>query len=303
MRFNIPALLTSLAAGLLINQAGAAPIQDIQNTDLRNSSSSLPLYNFDLPYDKALQDGLVKRKPPSNNDQLSWSDAILTGKRNIAKLENPGTSTNYANYKTHYHEGGGRHATKELQFGSDNGYWPPAVLDLLGLTKEDKYQSVSIFSNDQIKKHNLQRPVAQNGYIPSHGLILAKSNFKNQDHNEVKNQLPPAEIMLQVWDELAGNKKDDLHWIVRSNIVNEGTKSIIDEAYQRLGKSDKQMVKVTQAEHLEVFQALSGTPNCKGIYPTFANHGNTQGKEVTALWIYKEPGQYFIAMEMENSSC
>jgi len=36
MRFNIPALLTSLAAGLLINQAGAAPIQDIQNTDLGN---------------------------------------------------------------------------------------------------------------------------------------------------------------------------------------------------------------------------------------------------------------------------
>ncbi|BCR92061.1 uncharacterized protein ACHE_70904S [Aspergillus chevalieri] len=137
----------------------------------------------------------------------------------------------------------GRHLTKELRFGSDGGYWPPEVLDLLGLTKEDKYQSVSIFSNDQIKKPNLQRPVAQNGYIPSHGLILAKSNFKNQDHNEVKNQLLPAEIMLQVCYELAGNKKDDLHWIVRSNIVNEGTKSIIDGAYQKLGKSDKQMVK------------------------------------------------------------
>lgn len=60
------------------------------------------------------------------------------------------------------------------------------------------------------------------------------------------------------------------------------------------------MVKVTQAEHLEVFQALSGTPNCKGIYPTFASHGNTQGMEVMSLWMYKEPGQYFIAMEMGN---
>lgn len=142
--------------------------------------------------------------------------------------------------------------------------------------------------------------MAQNGYIPSHGLILAKSNFKNQGHNEEQNRLPPAEIMLQVWNESAGNRRDDIHWVVRSNIANTGAKSIIDEAYQKLGKSDHQMVKVTQAEHLEVFQAFSGTPNCKGIYPTFASHGNTQGMEVMSLWMYKEPGQYFIAMEMGN---
>lgn len=64
-----------------------------------------------------------------------------------------------------------------------------------------------------------QAPVGQNGYMPSHGIIFffffANPNFKAHDLNDAKDQLPSAEVMLQVRDDMAGSKKDDLQWVVR----------------------------------------------------------------------------------------
>lgn len=104
-----------------------------------------------------------------------------------------------------------------------------------------------------------QAPVGQNGYMPSHGIVFANSNFKAHDLNEEKDQLPASEPMLQVWDEVAGSKKDDLEWVVRSHVVNKGTQSVISEALKKLSSGEKQLTHVTQDCDKEVFQALSGT--------------------------------------------
>lgn len=135
--------------------------------------------------------------------------------------------------------------------------------------------------------------------MPNHGIILANSNFKEQDLNNMDVQIPASELMMQVWDDVAGSKKGDVKWVVRSHILNEGTQSIIKEALQKLNAGEKQLTQVTQDCDREVFQALSGTPNCKGMYPTLASHRGTQNKRVTDLYVYWEgTHNFFIAMKI-----
>lgn len=202
----------------------------------------------------------------------------------------------------------GKYKTKDVKINS--AYYPKELLDLLGVKGTDTFTSKSIFSKNQKQTKNgkteelglaSQAPVGQNGYMPSHGIIFATSNFKAHDLNDEKDQLSASELMMQVWDEVAGSKKDDLKWVVRSHIVNEGTQSIISEALKKLSSGEKQLTQVTQDCDKEVFQALSGTPNCKGMYPTLAFHEGTQNKRVTDLYVWDEGGQnYFIAMKIGN---
>ncbi|ODM20704.1 hypothetical protein SI65_03757 [Aspergillus cristatus] len=142
-----------------------------------------------------------------------------------------------------------------------------------------------------------QRPVGQNGYMPSHSINFANSNYKQHDHNNANDRLPPAEIMLQVWDEMAGAKKDDLKWIVRSHAVNGETQGIIKESVKRC--KENELLQVSPDCDAEVFEALSGTPNCKGIYPTLAYHQGTRNWRVTDLHIWDQSGSnFFIAMKI-----
>lgn len=84
-----------------------------------------------------------------------------------------------------------------------------------------------------------------------------------------------------------------------SHIVNERTQGIVKEALKKLGSGEKKLAQVTQDCDKEVSQALSGTPSCKGMYPTLAFHKGTQNKRVTDLYVWAEGGQnYFIAMKI-----
>lgn len=60
------------------------------------------------------------------------------------------------------------------------------------------------------------------------------------------------------------------------------------EALQKLGSKERELVHVTQDCNKEVFQALSGTPNCKCMcmYPILAYDEGTQNN--------------FIAMKIGN---
>ena len=107
--------------------------------------------------------------------------------------------------------------------------------------------------------------------------------------------------MLQDWDGVAGSKKGDLQWVVRSHIINEGTQNTRTAALQKLRSKERELVHVTQDCNKEVFQALSGTPNCKGIYPILAYHEGPRNKMVTDLYAWKEGAQNnFIAMKIGN---
>lgn len=230
---------------------------------------------------------------------------MTIGKRNIAKLTNHGEPKKYASFKEHYHEGDleGNGRFKRHEKAMSQEFWPESVLKELGLEKTSKYTSFPVFSNKQASDNmRVQRPVVQNGYMADKGIILAQSNFKKNDHNPENEKLPPAETMLQAWDEVAGNKKSDLTWVVRSHIINDGTRDIINEAFTKLKKDEKDLLHITEAEHLDIFEALSGTPNCKGIYPTLANHESTTSTKVTDLYVSKESGQYFILMKL-GSGC
>ncbi|RDW81609.1 uncharacterized protein DSM5745_05166 [Aspergillus mulundensis] len=132
-------------------------------------------------------------------------------------------------------------------------------------------------------------------------LLVPISQFRPDQADK----LPSAEIMMQVRDEIAGpGRKDGVKWIVRSHIVNEGTIAIMQEAKTKYGWQDKSAVRVTKESNMEAFEALSGTPNCKGIYPTLATHDlrRTGSWRVTELlvWIGGTPYNY-IAMEIEQA--
>lgn len=234
---------------------------------------------------------------------LTWDDAIATGKRNIAKLENPPEeSVNSTPWRQNYKEDTGKFPTKQQKV-TDTGYYPAVLLDLLKVTKTTLCTRMSILSKEGERPG--QGGVSQNCFIPDNGIILALSNFKENDYNPKDKKLRSGELMIQAWGELAGDKKTDLQWIVRSHIVNDDTKAIIRQASTKLGKKEKMLIRVSPDDKdPSIFEALSGTPNARGTYPTLANHfQELNGPKVTDVYIYYEAIEghnYYFAMELKD---
>ena len=237
-----------------------------------------------------------ERGTPSVSDTITWDDAVAMGKKMIALLNSPpAEDRNYAAWTDHY-----RASEKQVKFSA--AYWPSSLLKLLGVTTTTKYQDKKIFSKTDSPTPRTQKAVSQCGFLPDQGIILAESNFKDQDFNPENEQLSTGQLMLQNWIQEAGTKSEDLKWIVRSHIVNVGTKDIIEEALAKINQGEKDLAHFTENEHPEIFQALSGTVNCRGVYPMLANNYHRMGGlTVTDLYAYYEGSQnYFIAMKIEK---
>jgi hypothetical protein len=80
---------------------------------------------------------------------------------------------------------------------------------------------------------------------------------------------------------------------------------MMQQASTKLGKKEKTLIHVSpEGKGPSIFEASSGTPNAKGIYPTLANHfQELNGPKVTDIYIYYEAigGQnYYFAMKLQD---
>ncbi|KAL2860987.1 uncharacterized protein BJX67DRAFT_386145 [Aspergillus lucknowensis] len=314
MRLSIGTLLSALLAGSLLHpgavstplKQGTAPGEVFDNA-LGDTTDHPTPSNFSIP------GTLTSRQ--EEKKLLTWEEAVEIGKRNIAKLDNAGDDTGcdevIPSYAENYVERGGKYGskdflTRELKI-SALGYFPEKVLNVVGVSdKSEKITDKSIFSKEQEDgvQQKDRRPVSQNAFLPDKGIIFARSNFLKNDHTpEEKGRIMPGEIMMQVWDELAGSKRDDLQWIVRVHVANEDSANIIRMAREKVGGSMRDLVRITRQDHQEEFEALAGTPNCRGVYPTLATHdfGRLKDRRVTEIVLWEEGGQFnFILMKIER---
>ncbi|KAL3455325.1 hypothetical protein BJX64DRAFT_295143 [Aspergillus heterothallicus] len=306
MRFHLPTVFSALLAGSLLHNAAISAPLPPGDTQLEALDSSI---NSTIGHATVISPPLLPvRHTKRQGEPLAWEQAVETGRRNIGKLEDAedtGCEDEIPSYTEHYVEGGqgigtATYRTQEKNIFSD--YWPLPVLESVGIKKTDKVTVKSIFSIKQkLESRFQQKPVSQNAFRPDLGVIFALSNFAAEDHNAPEDRLHPGELMLQAWDELAGSLNGGLAWIVRSHIANEDTLAIIKEARGRVGAREEEIFRITPAENPEEFQALSGTPNCRGIYPTLATHGpETMDKRVTELLVWDRGALYsFILMKIE----
>jgi hypothetical protein len=274
---------------------------------------------------------------------LSWRDAVEIGIRNIAKLDTPqGAPSHTADYNRFYQddrvdldgpsEEGGEDDCGDNQDDTEDvdddyiemaetGFYPQQLLDVFGIPSSDeKFTRKEIYSKEQGGMAvEIQEPFATNGFLPNYKVIFALSNYLEHDHNPPDQRIPPNEVILQVWDELADaydrkqattgaavvlQTRDELEWIVRTFVINKDTLKIMRLAAKRVAGTDyrAKLVRVTRVDNPEEFHALSGTPNCKGVYPTLADHdgGRFRGRRVTEMLVWRAGGlENYIAMKIE----
>ncbi|KAL3444822.1 hypothetical protein BJX65DRAFT_310412 [Aspergillus insuetus] len=315
MRYLRTLISTLLGGSLLHHVAISAPLGNVDSKTLNLE----PGWNDTIGYSNTVDLHETGEFTKRQAGPLTWDQAIEIGKRNMAKLDEAeiGEDQECAEpilpYTDNYVGGGedpkigppGRFLTRERKI-NHVGYFPLPLLNVMGIQKTNEmFNEKSIFSRVQkdSENRNNHRPVSQNGIMAKKGVIFALSNSRDEDGNPRERQLAPGEIMMQVWDELAGSDQDNLKWILRSHIVNPDTKNILDAAREGLGAAERNLVRVTRADNPEIFEALSGTPNCRGVYPTLATHdfGRLRDRRVTELVFWVEGSQNsFIAMKIDR---
>ncbi|KAL2847790.1 hypothetical protein BJY01DRAFT_246691 [Aspergillus pseudoustus] len=318
MRLHLPTLLSTLLAGSLLQYAAVSiPLRsdgprsrglDIAGKEVFNNWTLIDVpiagraaerqYEDELPGDSDDTDVNLEEEAK----HLSWRRAVDIGRRNIAKLDNPQPTIpkrGYEPYTMFYQDdmvdeddcGQGQGDDDDYMTMGDTGFYPEPMLRIWGIPSVDQ-------------------------------LIISKLIYsKEHDLNPPDQQIRTGEIMLQVWDKLA-RKHDkraaedngvevvyhtynELEWIVRSRIVNEATQKILRLAAKRLKGEDYKntLIRVTREDNPEESNALSGTPNCRGVYLSLANHdlGRFRDRRVSELLIWKGFGlRDLIAMKIER---
>ncbi|KAL8689495.1 MAG: hypothetical protein Q9218_004846 [Villophora microphyllina] len=134
------------------------------------------------------------------------------------------------------------------------------------------------------------------------GVLIAENNWRSMDQQK---KLPWSEIMYQTWqlaephaNALAAEDKahppggpfKSLRAVVRHNIVNEGTRAVIEAAYNangwKIGEDDaEQWRSWTEETSPNWFYGLLGTDNVKGVIWLLKDHAVELGrKEITTIW-------------------
>ncbi|KAL3458319.1 hypothetical protein BJX64DRAFT_292241 [Aspergillus heterothallicus] len=263
---------------------------------------------------------------------LKWNQAVQDGLRNIAKLENPPQNIPTRGYEP-YHNFYQDERVGETDNGCDDpeddsengppamsgtGFYPQPMLSVMGIPSDQvEFEPEELYSKVQVGENlEAQSPVTINAYMFEYNAIVTLYAYRENDHNPAHQQIQPNELMLQQWDEFASRYDEEhgatdtlnkLEWIVQAHIINPHTQKILRLAAGKAmpGNYKNTLLRVTREEHPDIFHALSGTPNCKGIYPSLANHasGRFQNKRVTEMLIWKGFGlKDLIAMRIERQS-
>ena len=125
--------------------------------------------------------------------------------------------------------------------------------------------------------------VYRNAFNPRQGVIIAENNFKSATETTHW-----SEVVFTLWHAYTWHRGDpsNLNYIVRNNVENADTKSIIYEAHWRAGKPLSDSIRLwREGFENDAFFALLGTPNGKGVARMLADYNHAL-KRKTIQGIY-----------------
>ncbi|EFR02320.1 hypothetical protein MGYG_05317 [Nannizzia gypsea CBS 118893] len=112
-------------------------------------------------------------------------------------------------------------------------------------------------------------------------MVVAWSDVNIDNTQPEDTQLRWSDVTFEGWKEHAGDDAKNLRWIVRNNIINQGTIATIREALRRTGRNTDKRAEFAPDPNdntmNEAFTALAGTPNVKGVFHMLADHHNELG--------------------------
>lgn len=124
------------------------------------------------------------------------------------------------------------------------------------------------------------------------GILIADANFRAEDTQKALNW---SELMYQTWalanvTRGVGGPISNLRSIVRSEVVNEGTKAAFEVAYQNNllrpgGDGPEDWREWNEATHGSFFLDMLATDNIKGVVWLLNDHAAEMGrKEITSIY-------------------
>lgn len=122
--------------------------------------------------------------------------------------------------------------------------------------------------------------VLKNAFNSQLGIIVAVANFKQEAEDT-----PWSDVVFSQWKDATWHRGDptNLNYIIRHNIENVNTRFIIHEAHSKTGFPLTDHIKLwTEGDGSDVFYALMGTPNGKGIPRMLKDHQRTLKRKTVA---------------------
>ncbi|OAL74721.1 hypothetical protein A7D00_0315 [Trichophyton violaceum] len=152
-------------------------------------------------------------------------------------------------------------------------------LEKQGKAKEEVSQDVNDQNKDDISDNYCNK--AQKT------MVIAWSNV-NIDNTETEDtRLRWSDITFEGWKEHASDDVKNLRWIVRNNIISEGTSVTVREAIRRVGRNPDRRVDFApdpnDSAMNEAFTVLAGTPNVKGVFHMLVDHHEMGGPKVKKI--------------------
>jgi len=160
-----------------------------------------------------------------------------------------------------------------------------------GLTQFTNWDKYEIRSN--VNGDIARLPVNDGAYDRRSGTILAMINFQERDTwpRGDPHRLPWSELTWQTWSKAAGPQRGfpnsdigNLQYVLRQNVQNKGTMSVVEQAHSKNGIPNDQMGEFeedpTNVEKSNAFYALLGTDNIKGVAFMLKDHHNEAGNKV-----------------------
>ncbi|CAL8577866.1 hypothetical protein XPA_003678 [Xanthoria parietina] len=168
--------------------------------------------------------------------------------------------------------------------------------DLLnhGLSPLDQYAKVTTFSRSSQNGPEDDTSPYQNMYNTRDGIIICTYNWRAADSQK---KLFWSDIAFHNYlqEMKPGESISTLRTIIRTDIINKGTRSVANAAYEAQPLDfvhDRSLgwIKWTLAEQPYFFYAFLGTDNVKGVVHLLTDHSVAIGKKViTEIWTRNDP--------------
>lgn len=138
---------------------------------------------------------------------------------------------------------------------------------------------------------------------PEHGLLVAYDNntpeselrslMNDASPEEISSRLPElrhwSDVAYLQWLSIAGNGSE-LRWILRNNVINDHTKSAVEQIESIFGMVSENWPGTTHEAGSEAFNVLLATPNGCGIPYLLAQHQKQLGhKTVGRITVFHVP--------------
>ncbi|KAL8703780.1 MAG: hypothetical protein Q9201_003045 [Fulgogasparrea decipioides] len=256
---------------------------------------------------------LAKRAYPNT---LTYADALCKGQRYWATIQ-AGNPDPPRFTQTNFDESGWTENSGFPQVIPDDLKTP---VDSLGLLQDRAdVRRIAAQQYSEFTNQNGQRQDDPSGgqylqvYIPSKGTIIANENISPQQSIAMyrrDNKLPPytaaqykdfipemhrwSDVVWFMWTKQAGNQAGNLRYIFRDNVINNDTKSVIDQVFKIPSYSFdlKWPGETFDVATTDDGKALLGTPHGAGIAWMLADNRDVLGESGLKITCFSSDGYF-----------